>query len=90
MIYCVCYDLHAPGRNYEPLYNAIKSYGTWWHHLDSTWFIRTDQNASQIRDFLMQFTDANDELLIFPVARGWAGYGFSEKAYEWLQNNWAS
>lgn len=88
MIYCICYDLNSPGQDYNTLHDAIKSYGTWWHHLDSTWLIKTDQTAVQIREYLSQFIDKNDELLVFPVAPGWAGTGFSKKAYEWLHNNW--
>ena len=34
-IYIVSYDLRAPGRNYEPLYKALKSTGTYAHPLES-------------------------------------------------------
>lgn len=36
MIYAINYDLKRPGQNYEKLYEAIKSCGTWWHYLGST------------------------------------------------------
>ncbi len=36
----------------------------------------------------MKFIDANDELLVFPVGEDWAGFGFNEKSYNWLKNNW--
>jgi hypothetical protein len=29
--YVVSYDLSQPQRNYEALYGALKSYGTWAH-----------------------------------------------------------
>ena len=34
------YDLRSPGRNYDELYKAIKSYGVWAHITESTWFIK--------------------------------------------------
>lgn len=88
MIFCVCYDLNKPGQDYSPLLEAIKTYGTWWHHLDSTWFIESSKNASEIRDHLKSYIDTNDELLVFPVGEDWAGWGFDKKAYDWLNNNW--
>lgn len=88
MVFCIAYDLNSPGANYAALIEQIKSYGTWWHHLDSTWFIVSDNTASQIRNHLGQYIDNSDELLVFPVGSDWAGKGFSEKAYNWLNNNW--
>lgn len=41
-LYNIDYDLRNPGRNYEPLYDAIKSYGQWAHPLDSMWIIETE------------------------------------------------
>jgi len=28
-------------KNYPDLYEAIKSLGSWWHHLHSTWLVNT-------------------------------------------------
>ena len=88
MIYCVGYDLKSPNRNYTPLVTALQSYGTWWHHLDSTWFVESQSDAAAIRDHLRQFLDTQDELLVFPVASGWAGIGFETRAYDWLRSHW--
>ena len=90
MIYCIAYDLNSPGGDYTELTNAIKEYWTWWHHLDSTWFIKTEATAAEIRDNLGQYIDKNDELLIFWVWHSWAGKWFSEKGYDWLKNNFFS
>lgn len=37
--YMVIYDLCAPGRNYDALYTAIKSYGTWGKLTESAWVV---------------------------------------------------
>uniref|UniRef100_UPI003FD8692B hypothetical protein n=1 Tax=Desulfovibrio sp. TaxID=885 RepID=UPI003FD8692B len=50
MSYLISYDLNAPGKNYDQLYDAIKSLGGWWHHLDSTWIVTHAGPATAIRD----------------------------------------
>lgn len=86
-LYLVCYDLNSPGQDYSELHDEIKSYGTWWHHLDSTWIIKTTKSASEIRNHLGNYIDSNDELLIVKFGNSWAGRGLSKKAYDWLHNN---
>ncbi len=62
--YIITYDLRQPGRNYEALYEAIQSYGTWAHINQSTWAVVTTQSAVQIRDFLLNSMDANDSIFV--------------------------
>ena len=61
--YIVNYDLRN-SRDYNSLYNAIKSYGTYAHILDSCWAIVTTQNAQEVRDFLKQEIDSDDGLFV--------------------------
>ena len=82
------YDLNKTGQNYDSLIEAIKEDGTWWHHLDSTWLVRTNKTAAAVRDQLLQHIDTNDELLVIDVtgdAAAW--YGFTAKAGSWLNDN---
>jgi hypothetical protein len=85
----VGYDLNASGKDYEGLIARLKEYPLWWHHLDSTWLLKTDDSASVVRDALKQFLDDDDELLVVDVsgdARAWVG--FSERARKWLKDTW--
>ena len=84
-VYLVGYDLNKPGQDYSDLFEAIKSYGTWWHHLDSTWIIVTDETAVQVRDYLRQYIDDNDELLVVTIGPPAAWYGFTDKGSQWLK-----
>ncbi|MDC6387685.1 hypothetical protein PP182_03265 [Maribacter sp. PR1] len=86
-LYLVCYDLNSPGQDYSELYEEIKSYGYWWHHLDSTWIIKSPKSAKEIRNHLKEFIDSNDELLIVKFGESWAGKGFSKRGFDWLHNN---
>jgi hypothetical protein len=84
----VGYDLNRPAQNYVGLIDALKAHDTWWHHLDSTWLVRTQKTASQLRDELIQLIDANDELLVANVSGDmWASAGFEQRANEWLREN---
>lgn len=62
--YLISYDLNKSGKNYETLIAEIKKFGTWWHHLDSTWIVKSDLTAVQIRDKLSPLIDSDDELLV--------------------------
>lgn len=85
--YVVGYDLNNPGKTYDKIIGALQGYGTYWRHLDSFCIIETNQTHTQIRDYLKQFIDGNDELLVLPLTGGWATYGFSSEAIEWLNNH---
>jgi hypothetical protein len=63
-VYSISYDLHNPGQNYEDLHEAIKDFGGWWHHLESTWLVDTSSSASDIAEELYPHLDSNDELLV--------------------------
>lgn len=84
----VAYDLNRPGQLYPALYEALKAVPLWWHYLDSTWLLRTDESAVQVRDRLMQHVDANDELLVVDVTSPEAAWsGFDERASQWIRDN---
>ncbi|MEH3114864.1 CRISPR-associated protein Cas2 [Pedobacter terrae] len=58
------YDLRAPGRNYNELYEAIRAYGTWAKITESSWAILSEHSASLVRDNLLQHIDANDRIFV--------------------------
>lgn len=58
------YDLCAPGRNYDELYEAIKSYCVNAPITESTWFIKTDETCVQVRNKLMAHMDKNDRIFV--------------------------
>ena len=83
--YIISYDLRNL-RNYDSLYKAIKSYGTWAKITESTWGVVTSQSAVQIRTFLLNHMDNDDR--VFVIKSG------SEAAWvraicedSWLKNN---
>lgn len=86
--YIIGYDLNREGQDYDALIDKIKSTANgWWHHLDSTWIIKSTLSASQIRDILKPLIDSNDELLVASLSGESAWAGFTEKGSQWLRDN---
>lgn len=82
----VGYDLNKPVQNYDGLIDKLKGYGAWWHHLDSTWLLKTSKEPTEVRNDLQALIDEDDELLVIDVtgdARAWRG--FSESGSKWLK-----
>lgn len=78
--------MRAPGRNYEQLYAAIRSYEKWAHINESMWAVVTNNSAVAIRDNLTQFLDANDRLFVIKsgIEAAWRN---SLCKNEWLKGN---
>ena len=72
--YVITYDLDKPGRNYDALYEKIKSYGTWARVTESNWVIVSEKSAVAIRDDLRTTMDQNDRLFVIKsgVESAWA------------------
>lgn len=62
-IYLVGYDLKE-GEDYNSLTTELRRFEAWWHCLDSTWLIKSDLTAIQIRDRLGQHMKQGDRLLV--------------------------
>lgn len=86
--YLIGYDLREPGKDYEKLFEAIKSVASnWWHCLDSTWIIKHAGPAKAIRDALTSHIDQNDLLIVVNLSGEGAWQGFSDECSSWLKNN---
>ncbi len=60
----ITYDLRSPGRNYDDLYKAIKSYGGWARITESSWFVKTNDTCKQVYDKLNAQIDNNDRVFV--------------------------
>ena len=61
--YIISYDM-AKGGNYDKLYDAIESYGTWAQITESTWAVETKDSAKKIRDDLGQYLPEDSRLFV--------------------------
>jgi hypothetical protein len=84
----VGYDLNRPGQNYAALHEALKAVPLWWHYLDSTWLLRTEESAADLRNRLLPHIDPGDELLVIDVTNPEAAWsGFDDRASQWIKDN---
>lgn len=84
--YSVNYDLKAPGRDYTGLYDEIKKSPTWWHYLESTWLVATDEAATDIWNRIRQHIDQNDSVLVVEIRKDYSGW-LPQKAWDWIHQN---
>jgi hypothetical protein len=85
--FMVTYDLKQPTDEYADLEAAIKAVGKWWHYLQSTWIVVSSSTTSEVRDALSPHIKSGDRLLVVKLAGGWASWGLSDAATQWLRDN---
>lgn len=87
MVYLITYDLKAEGRDYNDLYDKIKSLGNNFHPLESTWFIKSSLPVNDISSHLRTAMDDNDYLFVVDITRQGRQGWMAKTAWEWLRNN---
>lgn len=81
--FIICYDLSAPGRDYESIISAIEAYNST-RLTESCWLLHTYDDVKVIRDYLNKFIDSNDHLSVIKLGDDWATKGINKKAVNWL------
>ena len=72
-LYLISYDLLMPGKNYEPLIDALTQQGAK-RVLLSQWTLNTYSSPKQIRDWARRYMDNNDRILILEINSNWSSY----------------
>jgi hypothetical protein len=85
-VYCVSYDLNRLGQRYKDLHAELEKSLSWWHYLDSTWLILTNETANTLVDRLRQHMDDNDYILVIAVKRDYQGW-LSQEAWDWINKH---
>jgi hypothetical protein len=82
----IAYNLaHAPSA-YEPLTDAIRNLGAWWHHINNLWLVKVDRVPDDVRDLLQAHLLDGDELLVVDVSGSAVAWrGFDESGSSWLR-----
>jgi hypothetical protein len=85
MIYLITYNRNSIFKNYNDLYEEIKSLGdSWWHHMNDTWLINTNMTAEQIANSLLRHINQDDKLLIIEVKENYRGW-LHKEAWDWIR-----
>jgi hypothetical protein len=84
----VSYDLRTPGKDYQKLWDHLKSYNSYCKPLESFWFIKTTLSAEEGRDKIRQFMDSNDRLVVVNVTgREAAWNNLGTAISQWIMDN---
>ena len=73
-LYLISYDLLKPGKNYDPLIEALTQQGAK-RVLLSQWTLNTYCSPKQIRDWARRYMDNNDRILISEINSNRSCYG---------------
>ena len=73
MMLLITYDRNRADQDYSGLHKEVKKAGKWWHHLGSTWIVRTDLTPTQWADRLKRHLDDTDHLLVIEIAENYDG-----------------
>lgn len=84
--YIVSYDLCQPGRDYNSLYNALKSFLAWGKLTESTWAIISNKTAAEIRDYLCLYIDSSDRLIVIRSGQA-AAWTQVMASNQWVKEN---
>jgi len=83
----IAYDIHPPeGEAYENLTEKIRSLGAWWHHLETTWIVKSIHAPGEIRDQLSAYIGSDDQLLVIDISGDTAEWiGVNDAGSQWLK-----
>lgn len=83
--YIISYDL-VKKRDYEEIYNAIKSLGKWARVVESTWIVVSEKSCVEVRDYLLEHMDDDDQLFV-TKSSGVGAWRNVRCSNEWLKAN---
>lgn len=84
--FLISYDLIA-NKDYAELYEAIKSYSSFAHILESVWIIKSTDSAVNIRDNLKSYIDSDDKLFVAKLDGESAWINLPTKISNWMKQN---
>lgn len=82
----ITYDLCNSDKNYNDLYEYLKSYSSWAHICESVWFVSTTKSCADIRNEINQIIDSNDRVFVAELT-GTAAWRNVLCDSEYLKNN---
>jgi hypothetical protein len=86
-LHLVGYDLQAD-KDYSALREKLTGGISWWHHLESTWLVTTEQDAEAFEADLSTCLQPDDKLLVIDVTGCVARWtGFDAEASEWIKSS---
>lgn len=83
--YLITYDLNY-NDNYELLEQELKKFEKWWHYLERTWIVVSDDTPKEIWNKIEDKVNKNKYLLIIEIKKNTNGW-LPKKAWDWIKEN---
>lgn len=83
--YLITYDLNY-NDNYELLEQELKKFEKWWHYLERTWIVVSDDTPKEIWNKIEDKVNKNKYLLIIEIKKNTNGW-LPQKAWDWIKEN---
>lgn len=81
----VSYDLMAPGKSYQPVWDYLEGIPGWIKPLRSVYLLKTSKTAGDILDRMEDLVDRNDKVLVMDITDSdWGTYNLP-KTSSWLK-----
>ncbi|SIS86869.1 CRISPR-associated endonuclease Cas2 [Paracoccus saliphilus] len=86
-LYVISYDLRAPNKDYQPLWDEMDRLGG--HKpLQSVYFLNVNTaKAATLREHLAKFIDDNDQLIVVPFDDRPAHQKANSGTNDWINSN---
>jgi hypothetical protein len=84
--YIISYDLCKPGKNYDRLYEEIRSFSKWGHLTQFTWAVISSDNSENIRNRIMSVVDSSDRVIVIRSGQEAAWHNVFA-SNDWIQEN---
>lgn len=86
----VTYQLKNPSKDYKDFYEALKSAPKWWHYLDSTWLIVTEETPKiWYNKIESKIEKGKDSVLFIEVENNYYGL-LPRNSWDWIKENLGS
>ena len=86
MVYLITYDINTAIKDYNEMYDAIKSISNDYQHpLESVWLVNTQFDKIKVYDIVHEKMSSKDFLLIVEVKGTYYGW-LNTKVWEWLKD----
>lgn len=86
-VYSVNYDLRAKAKpDYKGLEAELKRSPGWWHNLESTWLIATEESVKAVYARIAPHLHIQDAVLVIEVTPNFFGW-MTKDAANWIREH---